>query len=330
MRVILQIGKIIIAGILSSVFLSIVSIVYCYSMINVPTITRVSAYSGVPGSLRSTMREGFGWNLMDANGFNNDVAYDDVDVLIMGASHIEAIQVDRSENVTHKLDEMLPNYHVYNIGTSGQTIERCAYYLENACNYFSPCYVVIDLTSLELDKEIIDSVLTGTYQESEIYAEDLRVIYNYVPASRQLRERIGEWKNLSDFSEAGGDEVSLQDDITYKKMWKKFLSYIGNICSEHDTQLILIYHPSNYDVDATGQLVFEDETYEWAIFQKFCEENNIVLVSTKDEYIRMYNEDHVVPNGFANTRLGSGHINKYGHTAMANVLYETIKSLEEK
>ena len=52
-------------------------------------------------------------------------------------------------------------------------------------------------------------------------------------------------------------------------------------------------------------------------------------MSTKDEYIRMYKEDHVVPNGFSNTRLGLGHINKYGHTAMANVLYETIKDLED-
>lgn len=334
-EIIIKLGKIAISGILAVALLSIVCLVYSYNMLGIPTPTGASAYSCVPGSLKSEMDEGFGWNVMDANGYNNDEAYDDIDVLIMGGSHIEALQMNRSENVTHKLDEMLPNYHVYNVGTSGHFIENCAYYLDNACGYFSPRYVVIDLNSLELNEDNMNSVISGIYQGPELLSQKSNLaslVRNYIPASGQLILQLQNWKNIGCFRDdtEEGDGSSLYHDSSYMGVMSDFLRYIGDIAKEHDTQLILIYHPANYDVSETGgKLMFGDETYEWEIFQKLCEENDIVLVSTKDEYIRMYKEDHVVPNGFSNTRLGSGHINKYGHTAMANVLYETIKDLED-
>lgn len=71
--------------------LSVVCIIYSYNMLSNPTPKGASGYSGSPGSLKSIMDEGVGWNLMDANGYNDDKAYDDVDVLIMGASNIEAL-----------------------------------------------------------------------------------------------------------------------------------------------------------------------------------------------------------------------------------------------
>lgn len=335
-EIIIKLGKIAISGILAVALLSIVCLVYSYNMLGIPTPTGASSYSCVPGSLKSEMDEGFGWNVMDANGYNNDEAYDDIDVLIMGGSHIEALQMNRSENVTHKLDEMLPNYHVYNVGTSGHSIENCAYYLDNACGYFSPRYVVIDLNSLELNEDNMNSVISGTYQGPELLSQKSNLaslVRNYIPASGQLILQLQNWKNIGCFRDdtEEGDGSSLYHDSSYMGVMSDFLRYIGDIAKEHDTQLILLYHPANYDVSETGgeKLTFDDETYEWEIFQKLCEENDIVLVSTKDEYIRMYKEDHVVPNGFSNTRLGSGHINKYGHTAMANVLYETIKDLED-
>lgn len=204
----------------------------------------------------------------------------------MGGSHIEALQMNRSENVTHKLDE-----------------------------------------------DNMNSVISGTYQGPELLSQKsslASLVRDYIPASGQVIIQLRNWKSIDLDDNAGTEEQnSLYDDPVYIESLKTFLNYIGHITKEHDTQLILLYHPKNYDVDETGQLVFLDETYEWEIFQELCEENEIVLVSTKDEHIRMYSEDYVVPNGFSNTRLGSGHINKYGHTAMANVLYETIKDLED-
>lgn len=329
----IKVSKGILSAMLAVVFLSAVCLVYSYNMLGVPTVTGASGYSGVPRSLKSKMEEGFGWNIMDKNGYNNDEAYDHVDVLIMGGSHIEALQMNRSENVTNKLDKLLPDYHVYNVGTSGHTVESCANYFDSACSYFNSQYVVIDLNNLCLDEEGMTSVVRQTYLEPELLSQKstlARVVRNYIPASGEILLQLQNWVNLAATENVDkGVEQSVYDDPEYIECLRNFLSYMGDIAKEHGTQLILLYHPMNYNVDGNGNLTFEDETDEWEIFQSFCEENGIVAVSTKDEYIRMFNENHVVPNGFSNTKLGSGHINKYGHTAMANVLYETIKNLEE-
>ena len=42
-----------------------------------------------------------------------------------------------------------------------------------------------------------------------------------------------------------------------------------------------------------------------------------------------YNENHV-PHGFPTGKLGSGHLNKYGHYAVADELYNEIIKLEEE
>ena len=38
----------------------------------------------------------------------------------------------------------------------------------------------------------------------------------------------------------------------------------------------------------------------------------------------MYHTKHQVPHGFANTRIGTGHLNPAGHAAIADALYKTI------
>lgn len=236
-KILLQVEKILISAILSITLLSIVCLVYGYNRTGVSTPIGASSYACEPESWTSKMSEGHGWNVMDENGYNNDEVYADVDVLIMGGSHIEAFQVDRSENVTHKLDEMLPQYHVYNVGTSGHSTEICANYLENACRYFSPKYTVIDMNSLQLDESIMNSVMSGSYSYPELRtqkSELARVVRDYIPASASL---IGQFRNWRTKGSRDEDdyvvEVSKYEDSAYIETLQKFLSYVGNVVKEY-------------------------------------------------------------------------------------------------
>ena len=92
--------------------------------------------------------------------------------------------------------------------------------------------------------------------------------------------------------------------------------------------MIFLYHPSNYSVNSKGILQYEDESEALSILQTSCDNHNITLVNTKEENIRMYEEQRVLPNGFVNTSLGEGHLNRYGHEAAAKVLADTIMELE--
>lgn len=48
-----------------------------------------------------------------------------------------------------------------------------------------------------------------------------------------------------------------------------------------------------------------------------------------NSFENMFYEDHHVPHGFVTGRIGSGHLNEYGHAAVADLLYDAILGLEE-
>lgn len=84
---------------------------------------------------------------------------------------------------------MLPNYHVYNVGTAGHSLEICANYFDNACRYFSPKYSIIELGQLGLSKSSMEAVISGTYKDPELLSQKsslARMIRNCIPASGKL------------------------------------------------------------------------------------------------------------------------------------------------
>lgn len=156
------------------------------------------------------------------------------------------------------------------------------------------------------------------------------VVRDNIPASASLIGQLKNWISKDSTDVTTDDEKSTYNDPAYIETLKNFLYYVGDIAKDHDTQLILLYHPMNYNVDETGQLIFQDETHEWEIFQKLCEENDIVLVSTKDEYIRMYKEEHVVPNGFFNTLNSAREAAMWESGAMYDISKEKCLQLLDK
>ena len=72
-----------------------------------------------------------------------------------------------------------------------------------------------------------------------------------------------------------------------------------------------------------------DEEY-LAIFEQVCSEQGILFVDMTEELLKGYEEDHVLPHGFINTYVGSGHINAYGHRMVADKLLEVIQENDKE
>lgn len=53
-----------------------------------------------------------------------------------------------------------------------------------------------------------------------------------------------------------------------------------------------------------------------------------MFLNMADRFEKMYTEEHHVPHGFITGEIGSGHINKYGHKAIAEGIHDTITGLE--
>jgi hypothetical protein len=89
--------QLLLAGAVSLAILSIFTLLYNFSGIHIENPSGATDYKWQSGQRKATMTEGFSWLKMDDSGFNN-VAFDDVgseqpDILLMGSSHMEAVQV---------------------------------------------------------------------------------------------------------------------------------------------------------------------------------------------------------------------------------------------
>ena len=131
--------KLIGSALTALVLLSLFSILYQNTGVHISNPTGETDYVWLPHQLKTTATEEFSWNQMDGAGFNN--AYpssDEINILIMGSSHMEAANVAGDKNVAYLLNEAIPDMYSYNIGISGHTIYHCVNNLKSASGFLPP------------------------------------------------------------------------------------------------------------------------------------------------------------------------------------------------
>ena len=114
--------------------------------------------------------EGFGWGRTNNEGYTNMFDFDDgtkIDVLITGSSHMEAYQVDMRLSTASRLNALLENETVYNIGVSGQYFLNCARNLNAALKKYQPTkYVVIETGNISFSDEEISPIISEKAEEA--------------------------------------------------------------------------------------------------------------------------------------------------------------------
>lgn len=130
-----------IAGVVSLIILSAITIAYSHSGVHVSNETSATDYKWESHQFRSNMTEGFSWLRMNGDGFNNSFEIAEsknMDILLVGSSHMEAVNVAKNRNVGFLLNESFEELTTYNIGVSGHTIYQCVNNLPNAISYYNP------------------------------------------------------------------------------------------------------------------------------------------------------------------------------------------------
>lgn len=316
---IIELVKIVFAGVISALILNVFVVFYGYSGVHVENKTGATDYTWLSHMLRTNMEEGFSIFHFDSYGFNN-IVHDDhnADILLIGSSHLEAVQVKPSENIGALLNQLLPDYKTYNIGISGHNIYTSVKNLKSAVSYYQPSrYIILETNQVALDKDKVDEVLEDKYPKIPSYSKGL--FYKsqiYFPVIKTLYKKLSDWKNISLLEESSSD-------IESTKHLDKFL----NIASTNtgNSKLIIMYHPA-VKLNDDGTLNIENEGVEK--FKEACQENGIVFVDMTDDFESLYYKQHKLPYGFINTGVGVGHLNKYGHEVIANRLAKTIEELE--
>lgn len=334
-KITLKIGKIVVSGVIAFTILTL----FCHFYYNIP-IPNTNKDGSTdkkwePNTFYSTATEGFGWGTTNNDGFINTFDYDEnmkIDILIMGSSHMQAFEVDMRQSAASRLNALLENETVYNIGISAHVFLICANNLSAALKKYQPAeYVVIETHDISFpDEDIALAISEETPELPAIQIQGkiagllrknpyLRLIKYQMDLYLLARgvENVEAPENFAE-SHAANNE-NLMADLLHK---------MSALTEEYGTRLIIVYHPSiNIAVD--GAIDFEDDPNTIAQFKRLCDDNGILFLDMSNRFKEEYESKYIVPHGFSNSPVGKGHLNKYGHAMMADELYSLISEDRE-
>ena len=291
-------------------------------------------------SIRGT--EGFAFTKTDDNGYVNTYpsSGEKIDILLMGSSHTEGFNVGVTENYAYILNDLLTknnkDMYAYSIGTSGHTLSRCLRNLENAVNEFAPKkYIVIETSALEISLSDLQKLDEGTL---DVLPSQNSGIAYYLQKSDFLRRVYTQLTNVIENNEGNHaakadpskqtdtdntSNASADDENSYDVYLEKALQKAKNTAKENNCELIIL-HNAELEFDYNGKIEEYQKSKNAKKFVDLCQQHGIVLIDMHPVFTKAYNETLHLPQGFSNTRVGEGHINRYGHEEIAKELYRYI------
>lgn len=324
LKILKKIARLMLSGVISLAVLSVFVYFYKYTSTRVITPDAPTDFTWTPEQAMNTMEEGFAWLEMDDNGYNNIHEKADgsqIDILLMGSSHMLGTEVSATENMGYILNDLLA-FRTYNIGMTGHFLSPCINNLKYAVKIFKPSwYVVIQTDSVSPTTEEMEQVLSGTYAEVESDSGTLvKLLQTYIPASKKLMIQVEAWREADNKKTKKG--TSDYDASAYEDLLNRYLASASECLGDHGPKLIILYTaPTKLDDD--GNIIRYDD--DIAVFSKACEKNGIIFVDTTDDYCDKFKNANILVHGFINTAVGSGHLNPDGHLITAQRLAQVIK-----
>lgn len=322
--------KAVAAGAVAFVVLNILCIFYFNVPIHEPSKTKSTDYIWQPDKFYSRGTEGFAKGVTDKKGFNNLKTFeeDEIDVLVMGSSHMEAFNVAQNKNAVALLNdtskELGLNFNFYNIGISGHTLEKCLYNLENAVCEFAPKeYVVIETQSVKPGVGSLKAALEGKLNPIESHNEGiigklqkfpyLRLVYTQMKNAKES-ELAEETKQIKRESNDTEERCVLLDELIQRS---------AKICDENGVKLIIFYN-CTVEIDENGNVLERKELEDVRAFSEICENNNVIFIDMYEDFKDDYIKTHKLSRGFSNSEAGKGHINEDGHRIISKRLFDVI------
>lgn len=323
-----RLAKVAAAGLTAFCLLCVFAAFYYNPAPHIPSSTGATDYARAPGAFYAYMTEGYSFGRTDGGGFNNpaDMAghAESPDILFMGSSHIEAMYVPQEENAPYVLQTLLEDKTVYNIAMSAHPLAKCLRNLESALETYRPKgYVIIENMSPILSPEEVDALYEGTQPYLSSYGEDSWLYWAQQPPYVKLMYE--QLSNVLAGMESSETPQSPQIDqaLYERRLYEVLLSASQTIASYGCTPVIL-FHPRLYlNADGTAYTRYSQD--DLALMQRVCEETGIVLVDMTQPFLDAYAQEHILPHGFTNTEIGTGHLNRHGHRIVAQTLYPIVQ-----
>ena len=342
MKIIKWLLKILTAGIVAVAIISVLLCFYYIIPVHEENKKGNTDYVWPAGSIWVKATEGIAFGKYDANGFNNKAVVDSPDIIVLGSSHMEATNVMQNENAPFLLSEKLNGkYSLYNMGISGHNFFKSCQYLPVNLELYNevPKVAVIETSTVRISQEKADEVISSSVEHTPSHNTGIIALLQRIPFFRAAYHQIEEGllklflPELSSSSENTGEDVEMIEDIKETKTevdkaaYEEIFSYLRNLEEKYGTQIIIVYHPTE-ELKEDGTIFF-DKSESLRMFSSCAIEYGISFIDMSDRFERMYYEEKHVAHGFCTGLLAAGHLNRYGHAAIADELYKVIIRLEE-
>lgn len=329
MKIFRWVTKAFFAGCFALFTMTVFCLFYYNPSIHYPNPSGTTDYIWTPNTFYSQCREGISNGKTNNEGFMNLFDYEtgkDIKVLIMGSSHMEAGNVTLSQSTSSRLNTLFHSNMAYNIGISGHTFPICCNNLEDALKYYHPSeYVVLETSKLDFTDEELNSVLDGSIPELTDHSEGIIGLLSKNPFLRLAYHQFkGFMEHTGNESEDTGT-CNLYENQDNSVSLDHLLSYITDVASGNAVKIIIMYHPTT-QINSDGSILFPNDEKDRTKFLVLCEKYGIVFLDMTERFSIEYNINHILPHGFCNSSVGSGHLNKYGHEMIAEELYKVIKT----
>lgn len=272
--------------------------------------------------------EGYGLAIIDDNGFSNTnlFPFKEAEILCVGSSQTEAQHINWDENYVYLLNQLEPGAKVYNLGVSGQRFANSFYRIPALKEYFPACRALIfEINAMPTEKEL--QIMKDYMEQGEIPARDLswkrgnlalRVV-GQIPLCRLL------WSQY-DGSRKGKQNAAVKEPAanvsdSYKKLAGEVLA-LGR--KQAGDTPIIIFYLSRLKIEQEGSLTIAADKGECEAMRLACQEQGITFVDMGEAFLDKYAAERLLPYGFANSKVGIGHLNAYGHKMIAETLQATL------
>ena len=292
-----------------------------------------------PGTYIVQGQEGYGIHKVDPNGYLNEgTLADDNYVLVVGSSQTEGKEVKAGERYCDILNSALQKEEgkeksdllVYNVSMDANYLPKMISGFTALISEFpnSSCIVLeigtTDYTGDELQRMLIQR----EYNEAET-GEKIRqvlsekeqlklLIKEAFPLLNHVKSQYKALEAVNSHSDLTKEETGCKNMELYAKQLKEVFEMLDNL---YDGQIIFLYHPTMEITNEGLTAVYEQTTEQ---FKQLCDGSGFLFVDMTQTFLKAYETDYIVPYGFGNTTLGTGHLNKYGHKMIAESLYQVM------
>lgn len=338
MKPIKALFKTVLAGLAALVILSALMFGYYFMPLRENNPKQNTDYVWAPNTLWASLTEGISYGITDADGFINPEVTEDPDILFLGSSHLQAMNVMPEENMCALLNERFNGeYRAYNMGISGHTIYKVIQYLDASLKIYQkvPKYIIIETSDVALNEPAVKQALSGDVKKTEVVDTGMIAQLQKVPYFRQMYHQLDNGmlkmllpdnKKKQESLAANTSQAANEKPAVNEKPYDEMLGYLQKMEKEYDTQIIVMFHPFE-TINADGTISFSQADHA-KVFSRYAEKYDIGFVDMTNDFETMYDEEHHVPHGFVTGETGVGHLNRYGHAAIAESLYQNIRSME--